>query len=171
MASYGHIRDLPARTGSVLPPTDGNEAFVGGDWSIKWEMSRKAAPRMEEIERAVNEARSSGINPRLLLATDPDREGEAISWHLVQVMQANGTLPTRGSSSSSPSGGAGITVERICFHEITKKAVVKAISSPREVSQPLVDAYLARRALDYLFGFHISPVLWRRLPGARSVGP
>ena len=185
LASYGHIRDLPAKSGSVLPPSasadDGDEASSAGEWRMSWEMSKKALPRLYEIQQAINEARSSSPTPRLILATDPDREGEAISWHLVQAMTENGTLPSlapdasktkKGTkvASSSASSSSGIEVQRIVFHEITKKAILQALASPRDVSQPLVDAYLARRSLDYLVGFNISPVLWRRLPGAKSAG-
>ena len=175
LASYGHIRDLPAKSGSVLPPA--SSADKEGEWSIKWKMSTRALPRLEEISNAVMEAkRSSPKGARLILATDPDREGEAISWHIVQVLRDNGILAPpsllkkgKGRSSSSSSAGE-VEVQRVVFHEITKKAVEKALTAPREVSQPLVDAYLARRALDYLVGFNISPVLWRRLPGAKSAG-
>lgn len=156
LASYGHIRDLPAKSGSVLPPfsseKDDNEAR---EWTMKWEMSQRASPRLQEIQKAVQDARKaspSGI-ARLILATDPDREGEAISWHLVEAMRANGILgpalkarkgKARSTSTSSASSG-GVEIQRVVFHEITKKAVEKALTTPRDVSQPLVDAYLARR--------------------------
>ena len=143
LASYGHIRDLPAKNGSVNP----QEGF-----EMRWELSDNARPRVAEIVEAVRGA------PKVILATDPDREGEAISWHLVEELKERGVL----SSNISP--------ERITFTEVTKRAVEAALAAPREVSIPLVEAYMARRALDYLFGFNLSPLLWRKLPGARSAG-
>lgn len=143
LASYGHIRDLPAKTGSVNP----EQGF-----EMRWELSDSSRPRVAEIAEAVRAA------PRVFLATDPDREGEAISWHLVEELKHRGAL------------SANILPERITFTEVTKPAVEAAIAAPREVSIPLVEAYMARRALDYLFGFNLSPLLWRKLPGARSAG-
>lgn len=143
IASYGHIRDLPAKTGSVVPEED---------FSMTWELADSARPRLDAIAKAV--AQSS----RVVLATDPDREGEAISWHLVQELERRGVLP-------DPSAA-----QRVTFNEVTRPAVLAALAAPRELSKPLVDAYMARRALDYLFGFNLSPLLWRKLPGARSAG-
>ncbi|GFR40166.1 hypothetical protein Agub_g722, partial [Astrephomene gubernaculifera] len=143
LASFGHIRDLPPREGSVRPEAG---------WSLAWQLLRGAEGRLGAVEAAL---RAGG---RLLLATDPDREGEAISWHIEQELRARGVL--RPSSA----------VQRISFTEVTRAAVTAALGAGRQVSQPLVDAYLARRCLDYLVGFNISPVLWRRLPGARSAG-
>lgn len=142
IASYGHIRDLPAKDGSVKPDQD---------FAMDWELDGKAAQRVSQIAKAVKGAK------RLFLATDPDREGEAISWHVYQVLDAKKALK-------------GVEVKRVVFHEITKTAVLNAIAHPRDINQELVDAYLARRALDYLVGFTLSPVLWRKLPGSRSAG-
>ena len=143
LASYGHIRDLPAKTGSVNP----DEGF-----QMRWELADGARYRVSQIAAAVK------IAPRVFLATDPDREGEAISWHLVEELKERGAFH------------AGLSPERITFTEVTKTAVQAALAAPREVSMPLVEAYMARRALDYLFGFNLSPLLWRKLPGARSAG-
>jgi DNA topoisomerase I len=142
LASYGHVRDLPAKDGSVDP---------NADFAMTWEVDGKAAKRLSEIAAAVKGA------DRLILATDPDREGEAISWHVLEVLKAKKALK-------------GQRVERVVFNAITKQAVLDAMKSPRAIDAPLVDAYLARRALDYLVGFTLSPVLWRKLPGARSAG-
>jgi len=142
VASFGHIRDLPPKDGSVDPDQD----FI-----MTWAIDAKASKRVSEIASAVKN--SDG----LILATDPDREGEAISWHIVETLNARKALK-------------GIPVERVTFNAITKDAVKDAMAHPREVDQALVDAYLARRALDYLVGFRLSPVLWRKLPGARSAG-
>jgi len=142
LASFGHIRDLPPKDGSVLPDED---------FAMKWSVSAAAAKRVSEIAAAVK----SG--DRVILATDPDREGEAISWHILQVLNAKKLLKDK-------------PVERVVFNAITKSAVLAAMAHPRKVDMPLVDAYLARRALDYLVGFTLSPVLWRKLPGARSAG-
>ncbi|KAK9916124.1 hypothetical protein WJX75_008944 [Coccomyxa subellipsoidea] len=142
LASYGHVRDLPAKAGSVLPEQD---------FAMLWEQSAASRPRLKELAAAV---KHSDV---LVLATDPDREGEAISWHVQEELQAAKAL-------------GGVTVQRITFTEVTSKAVQDALAAPRIVSQPLVDAYLARRALDYLFGFTLSPLLWRKLPGSRSAG-
>jgi DNA topoisomerase-1 len=161
IASYGHIRDLPAKTGSVDPENN---------FEIKWELADGARARVSEIAKAVKDA------PRVYLATDPDREGEAISWHLVEelknrgVLSATTTTSADGSSSGSGSTGSSVIPQRITFTEVTKSAVEAALAAPREVSIPLVEAYMARRALDYLFGFNLSPLLWRKLPGARSAG-
>ncbi|MCB1429473.1 MAG: type I DNA topoisomerase, partial [Nitratireductor sp.] len=142
LASYGHVRDLPAKDGSVLPSED---------FSMSWELDSKSKSRMSDIAKAVKGA------DKLILATDPDREGEAISWHVLQILNDKKAIK-------------GKPVERVVFNAITKKAVLDAMANPREIDAPLVDAYLARRALDYLVGFTLSPVLWRKLPGARSAG-
>lgn len=142
LASYGHIRDLPSKNGSVDP--DANFAMI-------WDIDPAAKKRIKEIARAVKGA------DRLILATDPDREGEAISWHVLEVLNQEKALQ-------------GVTVERVVFNAITKKAVTEAMVHPRALDEPLVNAYLARRALDYLVGFTLSPVLWRKLPGSRSAG-
>jgi len=142
LASFGHVRDLPAKTGSVEPDAD---------FRMVWEVDPKAQKRLNDIARAVKDA------DKLILATDPDREGEAISWHVLQVLREKKAL------KSQP-------VERVVFNAITKQAVTDAMAHPRKIDQALVDAYLARRALDYLVGFTLSPVLWRKLPGARSAG-
>ena len=141
-ASYGHVRDLPSKNGSVLPDKD---------FEMHWDVEPKAAKRLDEIAKAVKGA------SKLILATDPDREGEAISWHVLQVLDRKKAL-------------AGVPVERVVFNAVTKEAVLDAMRHPRAIDGPLVSAYLARRALDYLVGFTLSPVLWRKLPGARSAG-
>ncbi len=142
LASYGHVRDLPSKNGSVLPDED---------FEMHWDVEPKAAKRLDEIAKAVK-----GAN-KLILATDPDREGEAISWHVLQVLDRKKAL-------------TGVPVERVVFNAVTKEAVLHAMRHPRTIDGPLVNAYLARRALDYLVGFTLSPVLWRKLPGARSAG-
>jgi len=142
VASFGHIRDLPAKNGSVLPDQD---------FKMIWEVDQRAQKHIQEITKVIKGAEA------LYLATDPDREGEAISWHVEQVLREKGVLKN-------------ITVNRIVFYEITQSAVKQALASPRPIHQPLVEAYLARRALDYLVGFTLSPILWRKLPGARSAG-
>jgi DNA topoisomerase-1 len=142
VASFGHIRDLPAKDGSVDPDAD---------FAMTWEIDGKASKRVSDIAAAAKQAE------RVILATDPDREGEAISWHLVEALRQKRAL------KDTP-------VERVTFNAITKDAVKEAMAKPREIDQALVDAYLARRALDYLVGFRLSPVLWRKLPGARSAG-
>src|SRR6202034_3344785 len=142
LASFGHVRDLPAKNGSVDPDAD---------FRMIWEIDPKAQKRLNDIARAVKDA------DKLILATDPDREGEAISWHVLQVLKEKKALH-------------GQPVERVVFNAITKQAVTEAMAHPRQIDQALVDAYLARRALDYLVGFTLSPVLWRKLPGARSAG-
>src|SRR5262249_18022001 len=142
LASFGHIRDLPPKDGSVDPDND---------FRMLWEVDAKSNQRINEIARAVKGA------DKLILATDPDREGEAISWHVLQVLKEKHALK-------------GQKIERVVFNAITKQAVDDAMRHPREIDGALVDAYLARRALDYLVGFTLSPVLWRKLPGARSAG-
>jgi DNA topoisomerase I len=142
VASFGHIRDLPPKDGSVLPDED---------FRMLWEIEGRGAKQVSEIVKAVKGAE------KLILATDPDREGEAISWHVLEALNQKKALK-------------GIPVERVTFNAITKESVQKALAAPRQIDQALVDAYLARRALDYLVGFNLSPVLWRKLPGARSAG-
>ncbi len=142
LASYGHVRDLRNKDGSVRPDED---------FAMEWDVDAKANKRLSEIAAAVKGA------DHLYLATDPDREGEAISWHVREVLEKKKVLKN-------------VDVQRVVFHEITKKAVLDAIANPREIDSHLVDAYLARRALDYLVGFTLSPVLWRKLPGSRSAG-
>ena len=142
LASLGHVRDLPARDGSVRPEED---------FAMDWEAEERGERQVNEIARALRGAR------RLYLATDPDREGEAISWHVREMLARKGALK-------------GIEVHRITFNEITRRAVQQAFANPRDLDGPLIDAYLARRALDYLVGFTLSPVLWRKLPGSRSAG-
>ncbi len=141
LASYGHVRDLPPKDGSVRPDED---------FAMDWELYRDKQKRFKEIADAAKGA------SRLVLATDPDREGEAISWHVQELLKKRKALPTK--------------VDRVTFNAITKSAVTTAMKSPRELDTDLIDAYLARRALDYLFGFTLSPVLWRKLPGAKSAG-
>ncbi|AWC23835.1 DNA topoisomerase 1 [Aminobacter sp. MSH1] len=142
LASFGHVRDLPAKDGSVKPDDD---------FAMSWAVDTASAKRLTEIAKAVKEADG------LILATDPDREGEAIAWHVLEVLKQKRVLKDK-------------TIKRVAFNSITKQAVLEAIANPREIDPPLVDAYLARRALDYLVGFTLSPVLWRKLPGARSAG-
>jgi DNA topoisomerase-1 len=142
LASYGHVRDLPAKDGSVRPDED---------FAMSWDVDAKSAKRLADIADAAKGA------DRLILATDPDREGEAISWHVLEVLQKKRALKDA-------------KVERVVFNAITKSAVTEAMKNPRAIDMELVDAYLARRALDYLVGFTLSPVLWRKLPGARSAG-
>ena len=142
LASYGHVRDLPARDGSVRPDAD---------FSLSWEVDPKAEKHLREIAAALKGA------DHLYLATDPDREGEAISWHVREVLAARKALD-------------GVDVKRVAFNEITRDAVLEALAHPRELNDELIQAYLARRALDYLVGFTLSPVLWRKLPGAKSAG-
>ena len=142
LASYGHVRDLPAKDGSVDP---------NSDFAMVWEIDPKAQKRLKDIADALKGA------DRLILATDPDREGEAISWHVLESLKQRRSLGK-------------LEVQRVVFNAITKSAVLEAIAHPRNIDVELVDAYLARRALDYLVGFTLSPVLWRKLPGARSAG-
>ncbi|MBN9244422.1 MAG: type I DNA topoisomerase [Mesorhizobium sp.] len=142
LASFGHVRDLPAKDGSVKPDED---------FSMSWSVDTASGKRLADIAKAVKDADG------LILATDPDREGEAISWHVLEVLKQKRALKDK-------------KVSRVVFNAITKNSVLDAMANPREIDAPLVDAYLARRALDYLVGFTLSPVLWRKLPGARSAG-
>ena len=143
LASYGHVRDLPPKDGSVDPDND---------FDMLWEVASDSKKHLKAIADALVE------DNNLILATDPDREGEAISWHLEEALRKRKVI-----KKDTP-------VSRVVFNAITKTAVTEAMKNPRIVDQPLVDAYLARRALDYLVGFKLSPVLWRRLPGAKSAG-
>ncbi len=142
IASYGHVRDLPSKDGAVEPDED---------FRMHWDTDSRSAKILKEITQAVKGA------DKLILATDPDREGEAISWHILQVLEQKKVLKN-------------VAVERVAFNAVTKQAIFDALKSPREIDSPLVSAYLARRALDYLVGFTLSPVLWRKLPGSRSAG-
>ncbi|HEY0103016.1 MAG TPA: type I DNA topoisomerase [Brevundimonas sp.] len=142
LASYGHVRDLPSKDGSVRPDED---------FAMSWEIDPKASKRMSEIAEAAKKS------DRVILATDPDREGEAISWHVLDILTKKKALKDT-------------EVQRVTFNAITKSAVLEAMAAPRQIDMELVEAYLARRALDYLVGFTLSPVLWRKLPGARSAG-
>jgi DNA topoisomerase I len=142
LASFGHVRDLPAKNGSVDPEHN---------FKMIWEVDPKAAGRLNDIAKSLKGAQ------RLILATDPDREGEAISWHVLEVLKEKRALKDH-------------KIERVVFNAITKQAVTDAMKHPRQIDGALVDAYMARRALDYLVGFTLSPVLWRKLPGARSAG-
>ncbi|HMQ20527.1 MAG TPA: DNA topoisomerase, partial [Sphingopyxis sp.] len=141
LASYGHVRDLPPKDGSVDP----DEGFA-----MQWQLYPDKAKRMKDIQDAAKQA------DRLILATDPDREGEAISWHVQELLRSKKALPQ--------------VVDRVTFNAITKQAVTDAMAHPRGLDDDLIDAYRARRALDYLVGFTLSPVLWRKLPGAKSAG-
>lgn len=143
LASYGHVRDLPPKDGSVDPEND---------FAMKWEVATTSKKHVAAIAEALKNDNS------LILATDPDREGEAISWHLEEALRKRRVI-----KKDTP-------VERVVFNAITKSAVTEAMKNPRQVDMPLVEAYLARRALDYLVGFNLSPVLWRKLPGAKSAG-
>lgn len=143
LASFGHIRDLPAKDGSVRPDED---------FAMSWEVDTASKKRVSDIANALKGADG------LILATDPDREGEAISWHILDVLRQKKAI-----KKDTP-------VQRVVFNAITKDAVTTAMANPRDVDMPLVDAYLARRALDYLVGFTLSPILWRKLPGSRSAG-
>ncbi|RWB20158.1 type I DNA topoisomerase [Mesorhizobium sp.] len=142
LASFGHVRDLPAKDGSVRPDED---------FAMSWSVDTASGKRLADIAKAVKDADG------LILATDPDREGEAISWHVLEVLRQKRALKDK-------------PVSRVVFNAITKASVLEAMANPRQIDAPLVDAYLARRALDYLVGFTLSPVLWRKLPGARSAG-
>ncbi|MAM09982.1 MAG: DNA topoisomerase I [Rhizobiaceae bacterium] len=142
LASFGHVRDLPPKDGSVLPDED---------FAMSWKVDTASAKRVKDIADAVRDADG------LILATDPDREGEAISWHVLDLLKKKKVLKDK-------------PVKRVVFNAITKKAVLDAMANPRDIDEALVNAYLARRALDYLVGFNLSPVLWRKLPGARSAG-
>ena len=142
LASFGHIRDLPSKDGSVNPDTD---------FDMTWELSAGGKKRLNDIITALKDADT------LILASDPDREGEAIAWHILEELTARKKIQ-------------GKKIERVVFHEITKSAVTEAIKNPRQIDENLVSAYMARRALDYLVGFTLSPVLWRKLPGSKSAG-
>lgn len=142
LASYGHVRDLPSKNGSVRPDED---------FAMSWEVDGKSGKRMADIAKAAKDA------DRVILATDPDREGEAISWHVLELLRGKKILKDK-------------PVERVVFNAITRDSILDAMKNPRQIDDALVDAYLARRALDYLVGFTLSPVLWRKLPGARSAG-
>ena len=142
LASYGHIRDLPSKNGSVDPEKN---------FEMQWELDSFSKKYLKEITDAAKES------DKIILATDPDREGEAIAWHVKQVLDDKKLLK-------------GKKLERVVFNEITKNAVLKGINNPREIEDTLVKAYLARRALDYLVGFNISPILWTKLPGSKSAG-
>ena len=142
LASFGHVRDLPPKDGSVRPDQD---------FAMDWESDARGDRQVTAIAKALKGART------LYLATDPDREGEAISWHVRAMLEQKKVLK-------------GVEVRRVTFNEITRSAVKYAMDHPRELDQPLIEAYMARRALDYLVGFTLSPVLWRKLPGSRSAG-
>jgi DNA topoisomerase I len=142
LASYGHVRDLPPKDGSVRPDED---------FAMDWEVDAQSQKRLDAIAKAITKG------GKLYLATDPDREGEAISWHVRDVLKRKKALE-------------GVDVKRVTFNAITKQSVLDAVAHPRDLDQDLIDAYMARRALDYLVGFTLSPVLWRKLPGSRSAG-
>jgi len=142
LASYGHIRDLPSKNGSVDPEKN---------FEMQWEIDSFSKKYLKEITDAVD------VSDKIILATDPDREGEAIAWHVKEYLSSKKKLKDK-------------ILERVVFNEITKNAILKAIQSPRQIEIPLVEAYLARRALDYLVGFNISPILWTKLPGSKSAG-
>ncbi len=142
LASFGHIRDLPSKDGSVNPDHD---------FDMTWELSSGGKKRLNDIIAALKDCDT------IILASDPDREGEAIAWHILEELTARKKI-------------AGKKIERVVFHEITKSAVTEAIKNPRQIDDNLVSAYMARRALDYLVGFTLSPVLWRKLPGSKSAG-
>ena len=143
LASFGHVRDLPSKNGSVRPEED---------FAMDYEVDSDSKKRLSDIAKSVKESDT------LYLATDPDREGEAISWHVVEALRASRRLRKD------------VEIKRVTFTEITKKAVLHAVANPREIDMDLVNAQQARRALDYLVGFSLSPILWRKLPGARSAG-
>ena len=142
LASYGHIRDLPSKNGSVDPEKN---------FEMLWEIDSFSKKYLKEITDAVEDS------DKIILATDPDREGEAIAWHVKEYLDSKKMLKDK-------------VIERVVFNEITKNAILKAIENPRQIEIPLVEAYLARRALDYLVGFNISPILWTKLPGCKSAG-
>lgn len=142
LASFGHIRDLPSKNGSVDPEQD---------FAMKWELSERAGKTLKDITTAIKGAET------VYLATDPDREGEAISWHITEYLKEKKLADK-------------VEIKRVTFNEITKTSVKKAFEHAREIDQTMVEAYLARRALDYLVGFNLSPILWRKLPGSRSAG-
>ena len=142
LASYGHIRDLPSKNGSVDPEND---------FKMIWEIDSFSKKYLKEITDSAKDS------SKIILATDPDREGEAIAWHVKEFLDEKKLLKDK-------------KVERVVFNEITKKAVRNGIDNPRKIEPQLVDAYMARRALDYLVGFNISPILWTKLPGSKSAG-
>jgi len=142
LASYGHVRDLPSKNGSVDPQKS---------FEMQWEIDSFSKKYLKEITDAAKDSN------KIILATDPDREGEAIAWHVKEVLESKKLLKDK-------------TLERVVFNEITKNAILKAIDNPRQIEKSLVEAYLARRALDYLVGFNISPILWTKLPGSKSAG-
>ena len=142
LASYGHIRDLPSKNGSVDPENN---------FEMLWEIDSFSKKYLKEITDAAKDSK------KIILATDPDREGEAIAWHIKEVLESKKLLKGKG-------------LERVVFNEITKNTILEAIKNPRDINLPLVEAYLARRALDYLVGFNISPILWTKLPGSKSAG-
>ena len=142
LASYGHIRDLPSKNGSV----DTENKF-----KMIWEVDSFSKKYLKEITDTAK------ISKKIILATDPDREGEAIAWHVKEYLSEKKLLKDK-------------KIERVVFNEITKKAVINGIENPRKIEPHLVDAYMARRALDYLVGFNISPILWTKLPGSKSAG-
>ena len=142
LASYGHIRDLPSKNGSVDPENN---------FQMLWEIDSFSKKYLKEITDTAADSN------KIILATDPDREGEAIAWHVKEVLEQKKLLKDK-------------KVERVVFNEITKKAVIRGIENPRDIESQLVDAYMARRALDFLVGFTLSPVLWRKLPGSKSAG-
>ena len=142
LASYGHIRDLPSKNGSVDPDQN---------FKMEWEVDSFSKKYLKEITDAAKDS------SKIILATDPDREGEAIAWHVKEFLDEKKLLKDK-------------KVERVVFNEITKKAVTNGIDNPRNIENELVDAYMARRALDYLVGFNISPILWTKLPGSKSAG-
>ena len=142
LASYGHIRDLPSKNGSVDPDQD---------FKMEWEVDSFSKKYLKEITDAAKDS------SKIILATDPDREGEAIAWHVKEYLNEKKLLKDK-------------EIERVVFNEITKKAVIHGIENPRQIEPLLVDAYMARRALDYLVGFNISPILWTKLPGSKSAG-
>jgi len=142
LASYGHIRDLPSKNGSVDPENN---------FHMLWEIDSFSKKYLKEITDTAADSN------RIILATDPDREGEAIAWHVKEVLDQKKLLKDK-------------KIERVVFYEITKKAVTEGIKNPRDIEPQLVDAYMARRALDYLVGFNISPILWTKLPGSKSAG-
>ena len=142
LASYGHIRDLPSKDNAI---------DVNNDFAMQWAMSSSGKKRMAEIKEKLKNAEN------LILAPDPDREGEAIAWHIAEELESKKLLKNK-------------SVQRVTFNEITKNAILLAFKNPRNLDMDLVGAYLARRALDRLVGFTLSPVLWRKLPGAKSAG-
>ena len=142
LASYGHIRDLPSKNGSVDPENK---------FKMIWEIDSFSKKYLKEITDVAKDS------DKIILATDPDREGEAIAWHVKEFLDEKKLLKDK-------------KIERVVFNEITKNAVTKGIENPRKIEDQLVDAYMARRALDYLVGFNISPILWTKLPGSKSAG-